>query len=64
MCDVCLKVPCDNRCPNAPEPPHVFVCSGCGEPILEGDDYWEIMGEQWCECCITDAKGTAVYDPY
>ena len=64
MCDVCLKKPCDPRCPNAPEPPSVFVCSGCGDDIREGDDYWEIMGEQWCENCIDASKRVAEYDPY
>jgi hypothetical protein len=64
MCDVCLKHPCDARCPNAPEPPSVFVCSGCGDSIHDGEYYWDIMGEQWCEECIDGAKGVAVYDPY
>lgn len=64
MCDICMKSPCDPRCPNAPEPPVVFICSGCGDPIYDGDDYWDVMGEQWCEKCIDDAKGTAIYDPY
>ena len=64
MCDVCLKSPCDPRCPNAPEPPIVFVCSGCGEFIREGDCYWDIMGEQYCEECIDDAREVAIYDPY
>ena len=63
MCDVCRKMPCDPRCPNAPDPPSVFVCSGCGDLIYDGDDYWEIMGEQWCEDCIDDCKKVAVYDP-
>lgn len=64
MCDVCLKLPCDSRCPNAPEPPSVYVCSGCGENILDGDYYWDIMGEQFCVHCIEEAKGVAEYDPY
>jgi len=38
---------------NIPEPPvepqenkriPVFVCSGCGEDIYEGDDYWNVLG--------------------
>lgn len=63
MCDICLKRPCDPRCPNAPEPPSVFVCSGCGDNIYDGDWYWDIMGEQWCEDCMEEAKKVAVYDP-
>ena len=64
MCDICRHNPCDPRCPNAPDPPSVFVCSGCGDDILEGDDYVELMGEQWCRDCINDCKREAVYDPY
>ena len=63
MCEVCHMSICDSRCPNAPEPPQVYICSGCGQPIYEGDDYWDIMGEQWCEECIKEARGIAEYDP-
>ena len=64
MCEVCRHSPCDPRCPNAPEPRSVFICSGCGHEIYEGDDYWDIMGEQFCEKCIQNARGVAEYDPY
>ena len=64
MCDECLQFPCHPRCPNAPDPPAVYVCSGCGDDIHDGEDYWEIMGEQFCEKCIKEARGIAVYDPY
>lgn len=64
MCNICWRTPCDSRCPNAPEPPSVFVCSGCGDVIYEGENYWDIMGEQFCERCIDEAKGVAEYDPY
>lgn len=64
MCDVCRHTPCDSRCPNAPEIPSVFICSGCGKDIYEGDTYYDILGEQFCEVCIVDAKKEAVYDPY
>lgn len=64
MCEICLQSPCPPRCPNAPEPPCVFICSGCGDPILDGDDYWDILGEQFCEGCIDGARGVAEYDPY
>lgn len=63
MCDVCRHIPCDPRCPNAPDPPSVFVCSGCGDFIYDGDDYWDVMGEQYCEDCMESMKKVAVYDP-
>lgn len=64
MCDVCRKIPCDSRCPNAPEPPAVFICSNCGESIYNGDYYWDIMNEQFCENCVDEARKVAEYDPY
>jgi hypothetical protein len=33
--------------------PAVFVCSGCGKPIREGEPYTDILGEQFCAGCIT-----------
>lgn len=63
MCDICLKSPCDPRCPNSHDPPIVFVCSGCGRYIHDGDDYWEFLGEQFCERCVDNARQEAVYDP-
>lgn len=32
-----------------------FTCACCGEPIREGDEYWELMGSYYCESCIDDA---------
>lgn len=48
--------------PNA-NPPVVFVCSGCGRDITEGESYWDVLGEQFCCNCICEAKGVARYDP-
>ena len=59
MCQECRQSPCHPRCPNAPDPQPVFICSGCGKDILDGDDYWEILGEQLCESCIDDARRIA-----
>jgi len=39
----------------------VFVCSGCGDDIFEGDIYYDVLGEQFCEYCIEGAKDKAVY---
>ena len=61
MCAECLRTPCHPRCPNAPDPEliPVYVCSGCSTEIMDGEDYWDIMGEQFCERCIDKARGTA-----
>lgn len=63
MCEVCRQNPCHPRCPNAPDPPSVFICAGCGRPIFDGDEYWEFLGEQFCENCVDFARKEAVYDP-
>lgn len=55
MCDVCLHSPCLPGCPNEPPPPIVYTCVNCQEPIYEGDDYYDIEGDAWCEECIRDA---------
>lgn len=54
MCDICHMYPCHPQCPNAPEPPTVFICSGCGECIYDGDEYCGIFGEQYCLRCVDD----------
>ena len=62
MCEECRMNPCHPSCPNAPDPKAVFICSFCGVEIFEGDDYWDIMGEQFCEGCIDKARREAVYE--
>ena len=62
MCEECRQSPCHPRCPNAPEPRAIFVCSGCGQDIYEGEDYWDILGEQFCENCIDESRRVAEYD--
>ena len=64
MCDICNFYKCPPRCPNAPEPKAVFVCSGCGGSIYDGDYYYDVLGEQFCETCIKNSKMEAEYDPY
>lgn len=64
MCDVCGQFPCNSRCPNADDPRAVFVCSGCNHDIYEGEDYWDVLGEQFCQQCMDDAWRVAEYDPY
>ncbi len=47
MCDICMRSPCDPRCPNAPNPPTVYTCKYCGEPIVSGDEYLELDGDHY-----------------
>lgn len=64
LCEYCGQLPHHPRCPNAPDPQSVYICSGCGRSICEGDHVWHLMGEQWCEDCVDNAREEAVYDPY
>ena len=52
MCSVCLQNPCDSRCPNAPEPKPVCLCSECNEGIYEGDKYLEGVNGPVCTTCL------------
>lgn len=62
MCELCMMHPCHPRCPNSPEPPIFAHCSFCGEPIYDGDDYYEIDDYKYCEACIHDSRKTAEVD--
>ncbi len=39
----------------------VFVCSGCGDPIREGDPYVNLLGEQYCMDCIEELTNYAEF---
>lgn len=43
--------------------PRVFICSGCGKTIYEGNIYYDLLGEQFCSDCINNARKVAVYVP-
>lgn len=65
MCDFCHHSPHLCGCPEAPEPIHIFICSECGESIYEGESYYDVMGEQFCEECMRGFLRTAeLYDTY
>jgi hypothetical protein len=40
----------------------VFICSGCGQDIYEGEDVYHILGEQFCERCINESRQEAMYE--
>lgn len=59
MCEFCRRAPHDSRCPDAPEPRSVFICSGCGDMIHEGDLFYRVMQETFCEECMEASREIA-----
>lgn len=59
MCEICGQNPCHSRCPNAPEPKEVHICSECLEGIYPGDRFYESCGSYVCEECL---KGISYAD--
>ena len=51
-CEHCHSSPHLTGCPNAPDPRTVFICSECGEMICEGDGFYRVMQETYCEDCM------------
>jgi hypothetical protein len=62
MCEECRQSRCPSGCPNAPEPPMVHICSECGEAIVDGDDYYEIGGDPYCDDCVFHKTAEVDYD--
>lgn len=54
MCEICRQSPCDPRCPCADQPEEICSCKICGEPICEGDEYYDMDGECYCVSCFED----------
>ena len=59
MCSVCGFSRCPGRCPNAPEPPVYGECYECGEKIYDGDEYYDLGGNKFCEACVRGSYRTA-----
>lgn len=59
MCAECYHDPCDARCPNAKGPVVVHSCISCGADIEEGEDYYDLDGEPWCESCVNGSRKVA-----
>ncbi len=63
MCSICRQIPCHPRCPNAPEPEPVYICSECGEGIFEEDKYYEAgNGDRICKDCIEDMSASELME--
>lgn len=57
MCEHCLSYPHKRGCPGKKvEPPKVvYECEYCGEPIREGQEQCEILGEHYHVKCAEEA---------
>lgn len=53
MCEICRSSICPSGCPNY-EPKEVYTCKICGEPIEEGEEYYEMDAEFYHEDCFED----------
>lgn len=61
MCEICGHSPCLSYCPNA-EFRVYCLCWRCGSEIREGDNYYDMGGEIWCEECVSDRKRCAEFN--
>ncbi len=52
MCDICLKSPCDPRCPNAPESDPVYDCGKLDAELqrIFGDGMFAPFKERYPYC--------------
>ncbi len=64
MCEICRQSPCHPRCPNAPDPPTVYTCKHCNEPIVVGDEYYELDGDYYHEECFEDNAAAILTESY
>ncbi len=63
MCDICLKNPCDPRCPNADEPREIDTCDICEYEIYDFDTYVvNFSGKIAHLNCIEDASTTRLLE--
>lgn len=62
MCVMCLKTPCDPRCPNAPEPAGTFKCCECGYPIFEDEKYFDSENGAICEECLGEKTAKEIIE--
>lgn len=53
MCSECLSTPCHPRCPNAPDPEHIYECEFCDGGITSGEDFVEIDGKYYHKDCLS-----------
>jgi hypothetical protein len=63
-CEICHSYPHHPRCPEAEEPPIVYYCSECKEPIYDGEEFFRIKDKKYCMECMEDFKEYAEVEEY
>lgn len=65
MCSECHCNPCHPSCPNAPKSEPVYICDECADGIYDGEPYYSIEDNFYCESCIDAFRGIAeTPEPY
>ena len=64
MCRICGSTPCNSRCPNAPDPEPIKICSECGEGIYEGEEYFDSDFGPICKDCMADKSLTELLEVF
>ena len=62
MCEICRQTPCESRCPNAPEPIPLAICTECGEGIYEGEEYLDGLKGPICKDCMEDMNYSEILE--
>jgi hypothetical protein len=64
ICEICRRIPCDSRCPNAPEPPAIYECTSCHGEIRVGEWVVKLDGFPYCEECVENGRKEVSFDDY
>lgn len=57
MCEECHRIQCVRGCPNFDDTPRrVYECDHCGRDIYEGDTYYSVLGDPYCERCVIERE--------
>lgn len=64
MCDICGRTVCHFRCPNAPDPPTVYRCDHCGDPIFDGDEIYSLDGNHYHTECFEETAVEILIEEY
>lgn len=52
-CEYCHQWPHARGCPNEPETATIYRCLICNTKILDGDRYFKVDDEPFCEGCVS-----------